>query len=128
MKLQPGYYKIRKRDYQADLLKKHDRKNANPVRLLRVVGIGDKQKLFIDQDTIGRLTIEFPDLAEYEVVSKYEREPQIGNVHFIISFADASGERFNFMVKDAWSLRAVFDANPWLKEPFNYKPEKRKTK
>lgn len=123
--LLPGLYKIRKQDYVTPYGAKHVRlSNRNhPVRLLRVTGAGEKLRYYIDHDTVG---VHPNDLMEdYEVIGKYEPYPQVGNCLITLSFADSSGEHFEFTVRDAWTLRGIFDSMPWLKKPFGYLPRKK---
>lgn len=117
--LEPGTYKIRKKDYNVPPgMKIYRTMQTNAVHLLRVTGHGDKKRYFLDHDTYGIHPTELNDA--YEVISKYSGEPQIGNTYLTISFADAAGEKFEFKVKDVWSLRNLFETMPWLKKPFGY--------
>ncbi|HEX5170963.1 MAG TPA: hypothetical protein VFW11_17430 [Cyclobacteriaceae bacterium] len=116
--LTPGIYKIRKRDYTMPFGARRLRSQNHPVHLLRVMGSGDKKRYYIDHDQLGQHPTEFGD--EYDVLSKYDGQPQVGNCTVTLKFADASGEQFEFVIHDAWSLRAVFDSMPWLHKPFGY--------
>ena len=123
-KLEPGIYKIRKRDYVTPFGAKHVRQsmNGHAVHLLRVTGVGDTLRYFIDHNPVGQHPSEINE--DYEVLSKYEGQPQVGNCIITIKFSDAAGERFEFSVRDAWSLRNIFDSMSWLKKPFGYVPRK----
>lgn len=116
--LSPGIYKIRKRDYNMPFGAKRSRPQNFQVHLLRVIGNGDKKRYFIDHDQMGQLPSEFNE--EYEVLSKYDGQPQVGNCTITLKFADASGEQFEFVVRDVWTLRSIFDSMPWLHKPFGY--------
>ena len=116
--LSPGIYKIRKRDYNMPFGAKRPRSQNFPVHLLRVVGNGDKKRYFIDHDQLGQHPSEFND--EYEVLSKYDGQPQVGNGTITLKFADAAGEQFEFVVRDVWTLRGIFDSMPWRHTPFGY--------
>jgi len=124
MKLEPGYYKIRRRLYNEGRTK---RANHNQLHILRVVGIGEQQKIFINNDILGSLNNDvFKNLDDYEIVSKYSREPEISNCIMTLSFTDSSGDHFSFSVRDAWALRNMFNEMTWLRQPFDYVPRKGK--
>jgi hypothetical protein len=117
--LTPGVYKIRKQAY-IPYGAKFARPNSNPIHLLRVEGVGEQRKYFLDDDILGQHPHNMEAVGNYEILSKYDGDPQIGNCRITISFADTAGQKFEFMVRDTWSLRHLFDAMPWLKKPFGY--------
>ncbi len=121
--LSPGIYKIRKEAYIPSGAK-FARPNTNPIHLLRVAGAGAQRKYYLDDDIIGQHPHEMDVLGNYEILSRYDGEPQVGNCRITISFADASGQKFEFVVRDTWSLRYLLDAMPWLKKPFGYGPNR----
>lgn len=122
--LDQGFYKIRRRDYNMPFGAKHARSQNHPVHILRVSGYGERKRYHIDNDIQGIHPSAINE--DYEVLSKYDGMPQVGNVTVTLAFADSSGERFQFVVRDAWSLRALFDAMPWLHKPFGYLRRKQK--
>lgn len=69
--LTPGYYKIRKKQYQDG--RKHV--NNNTIHLLRVEGAGEKLKYLIDHDLIGFNPKNDEGWNEYEVISKLNGPP-----------------------------------------------------
>jgi hypothetical protein len=93
--------------------------------ILRVTGAGDSLRYYIDADLLGQKPSEM-NMNEYEVVSKYDGTPTLGNCTITLTFADASGDKFEFTTRDAWGLRNIFDAIPWLQKPFGYVARKRK--
>jgi hypothetical protein len=117
----PGLYKIRKREYTSVKLARRSG-SSHHVHLLRVTGAGERLRYYIDHDQEGIHPSQLPE--DYEVLSKYDGPPQIGNCYITISFADSAGEQFTFSVKDTWALRSIFDAMPWLKKPFGYSPRR----
>lgn len=122
--LEPGWYKVRRQQYNA-YGSKHPRKNDNIIEILRVVGVGDRCRYYLDNDTFGAHPKEMEFLDYYEVVSKYDGEPTISNCSISLSFQDASGTQFVFSAKDVWVLRNLFEFIPWLKKPFGYVPRKK---
>ncbi|HCM75777.1 MAG TPA: hypothetical protein DIS90_05320, partial [Cytophagales bacterium] len=83
-------------------------------------GHGDSRRYFFDHDTFGQKPNDMEQLEEYEVVSKYQGTPQVSHPEIKLSFKDASGDRFEFRVLDAWGLRNVFEHLSWLQKPFGY--------
>lgn len=120
--LEPGMYKIQKATNGSV---RPLRREMRTVHLLRVTGYGEKRLYFIDDDIYG----EHPHRVanEYEVISKYDGVPQVGKARITIAFVDASGDEFTFTMSNAWSLRNVFDAMPWLKKAFGYVPRRKIT-
>jgi hypothetical protein len=117
--LTPGVYKI----CEIDSSYPGGSKDNATVHLLRVTG--ERMLYFIDHDTLGQHPSKM-DFTEYEVLSRYNSVPQVEKCEITISFSDEAGQRFEFTVKDLWTLRSVFDAMPWLKDPFGYVPRKRR--
>jgi hypothetical protein len=122
--LSPGIYKIRKRDYNMPFGARRSNSQNHAVHLLRVVGHGEKKRYYIDHDQMGESPSRFND--DYEVVSKYDGPPQVGNCTITLKFSDSSGEKFEFVVRDVWTLRGIFDSMPWLHKPFGYLRRKNK--
>lgn len=122
--LSPGWYKVRPQEYNA-YGAKHRRKNNNVIEILRVIGVGDNKRYYLDHDTVGAHPRDMTSLGNYEIVSKYDGEPTISKCRISISFQDASGTEFVFSVTDVWGLRNLFEFIPWLKKPFGYVPRKR---
>ena len=123
--LAPGLYKIRRENY-APFGAKHSRSNSNTVQLLRVTGVGEKRRYFIDHDTNGQHPNEMNELTGYEILSRYEQDPQIGNCKITLSFVDAGGQEFFWTVRDTWALRNVLESISWLKKPFGYVPRRKR--
>jgi hypothetical protein len=117
--LNEGVYKVRKENY-VPYGAKHPRSNNNTIQILRVTGVGQSRLYFLDHDTFGRHPDQMADVDRFEVLSRYDGDPQISNCKINIQFTDASGEAFEFTVRDAWSLKSVFESMPWLKRPFGY--------
>lgn len=121
--LQPGIYKIRKKEYAPP---RRGKGNGNTAHLLRVQGHGEKQKYFIDHDSFGAHPRDMSDLDQYEVVSKYDQVPQVMRPRITILWVDGSGDEYTWQVTNAWSLRGIFDAMPWIKDAFGYVAKRRK--
>ena len=117
--LVPGIYKVR-RQAAIPMGGRSLRRNVNAVQLLRVEGAGQTRLYFIDHETIGQHPDDMEGLEKYEVISRYEHDPQIARCRITISFRDSGGQEFAFSVGDAWSLRRMFDSLPWLKGPFGF--------
>ncbi|HEY8933828.1 MAG TPA: hypothetical protein VIM65_01350 [Cyclobacteriaceae bacterium] len=115
--LTPGYYKIQRK--QAFNIGKRGTNN-NTVHILRVEGVGEKCKYFIDHTLFGEHPSKMAFAEDYEVISRYDREPVIQNCAITLSFSDSSGQKFEFRVVDAWALRNVFLALTWLQKPFGF--------
>lgn len=111
----PGIYKVQKLDNVSPNAPKRPRSSPNKVQLLRVTGSRD---YFLDHDLFG----EHPDQLndQYEIIEKYDPEPQIGNGLMIMKFKDAAGEEFEFKIKDIKHMKYIFEQMPWLKKPFGY--------
>lgn len=114
--LTPGIYKIRARNPRFSF--RGESSSGYSVHLLRVVGIGAQCRYFIDQDVSGQHPAKMDFAKNFQIISRYSREPDISRVHIQLSFSDQQGDRFNFVVNDAWRLGAVFESLPWLKEEF----------
>ena len=115
--LSPGIYKIRKKDYS----RYGSKRNAErEIRLLRVVGNGEKRKYYLDQNTTGDAINMLSYYNDFEIVSKYVGDPQVSKPLLTISWVDENGDAFEWCVTNAWALRSVFDAMEWLKKPFQF--------
>ena len=123
--LTPGLYKIR-RQVPVPFGAKHRRMNVNAVQLLRVQGAGEHRLYFIDHETYGQRPEDVEGLDQFEIMSKYEGDPQIANCRITIHFTDSSGQSFSFSVGDAWSLRGMFESLAWLKRPFGFLEAKKR--
>jgi hypothetical protein len=83
-----------------------------------VVGIGRQCKYFIDQDTRGLHPAKMDFAKNYQIISRYSREPDVSRAQLLVSFSDQQGDKFTFVVNDAWRLGAVLESLPWLKAGF----------
>jgi hypothetical protein len=111
--LTPGIYKIRERNRRYSF--RGETSSGYSVRLLRVVGAGSQCRFYIDQDTKGKHPAKMDFARSYQIISRYSGPPDIDRAQLVISFSDEQGDRFNFVVNDAWRLSTVFEALPWLK-------------
>lgn len=115
--LHSGIYKIRKSSTTA-------RYNNNTVHLLRVKGVGESMLYFFDHDTLGQHPKNL-DLGSYEILARYDTVPEVNVPKIKIEWCDSSGQCFQFIVRDAWALKNVFEELPWLKDAFGYVPKKK---
>ena len=115
-----GIYKIRERDTLTTYGNKRGRSFESRTHLLRVTGIGEKRKYFIDHDTLGERLNSVDFERDYEIVSKYNNAPEVNKAEITISFSDGAGDYFRFTVTDAWLLRRLFEEMPWLQKGFGY--------
>jgi len=117
MKLEPGYYKIQRKDNSEPYGKKHPRGNNNTIHILYVRKEKQGLRCYIDHNSTG----ESPDaFSDYEVISRFEKEPTISKCAITISFEDSSGEKYSWLMRDMWVLRNVLEFLPWLRKPFGF--------
>lgn len=124
--LNPGIYKIRKKDYRTPFGAKSSRTRfKTEVHILRVTGAGQSLRYFVDHDVIGHHPSKMNGFAgEYEVVSRFDGDPSVFNCSITMQFTDGGGDVHTYTVTDMWALRNVLDAMPWLKKPFGYTPNR----
>jgi hypothetical protein len=123
MKLEPGYYKIRK-TYYGKL--KMRQTNSNEILLLKVVGRNADTTYFIGSDTLGRKASEWPEFKDqYEIISKYDKEPIIADGYITLKFKDSAGDVITFNMRDTWAFRNLFFHLPFLAKPFQFLPKKK---
>jgi hypothetical protein len=116
--LTPGIYKIRSRNRRFSF--RGETSAGYSVHLLRVVGIGAQCKYFIDQDIAGCHPKKMAFSKNYQVISRYSRDPEINRAQLLVSFSDQQGDKFTFIMNDAWRLGAVLESLPWLKAGFEW--------
>ena len=123
MKLEPGYYKIRK--IYSGKLKMHQ-SNPNQKLLLKVVGRGVDAMYFIGNGSPGRKASQWDEFKEeFEVISKYDKEPTVSEGRITLTFKDAAGDEIYFTMKDTWAFRNLFFHLPFLTKPFMFLPKKK---
>jgi hypothetical protein len=114
--LTPGIYKIRTRNRRFSF--RGESSSGYSVHLLRVVGTGVQCRYFIDQDVKGQHPSKMEFAKHYQIISRYSREPDVDRAQLLISFSDQQGDKFSFVVNDAWRLGAVLESLSWLKAGF----------
>jgi hypothetical protein len=118
--LTPGIYKIRARNRRFSF--RGETSSGYSVHLLRVVGIGAQCKYFIDQDARGQHPAKMDFAKNYQIINRYSREPDVSRAQLLVSFSDQQGDKFTFVVNDAWRLGAVLESMPWLRAGFERDP------
>ncbi|MFZ1806397.1 MAG: hypothetical protein WAU36_04200 [Cyclobacteriaceae bacterium] len=117
MKVEPGIYRVQMRDYSQAYGKKHPRPNSNTVHILTVKKDGKGVTCFLDHSLQGDPPERFED---FEILSRFEKEPVISKCMLTLSFEDSTGEKYEWKMADVWVLRNVLDFVCWLRKPFGY--------
>ena len=100
--------------------------NPNQIHLLKVVGNGIDAMYFVDNDSLGRKASAWNDFKDdYEVISKYDKEPTVTQGRITLTFKDAAGDEIYFTMRDTWAFRNLFFHLPFLAKPFMFLPKKK---
>lgn len=115
--LTPGIYKIRARNRRFTF--RGETSSGYSVHVLRVVGVGAQCRYYIDHDLKGCHPANMDFAKHYQIISRYQTLPEVNRAQLLVSFADQQGDKFTFIVNDAWRLGAVLESMPWLKAGFD---------
>ncbi|MEP2668834.1 MAG: hypothetical protein ABJH04_07560 [Cyclobacteriaceae bacterium] len=122
MKLEPGVFRVQKKDYSTPYGSKRSRPNSNTVHILRVIQGKGRLVCYLDHELVERSTEE---VEEYEILSKFEGDPKIGRCRITLSFYDSVGIKYEWSVSDLWQLKNILMELSWLRKPFGYIPKRK---
>ncbi|MFM7858127.1 MAG: hypothetical protein ACKO96_40970, partial [Flammeovirgaceae bacterium] len=84
----------------------------------RVVDKGKAQKYYFGASIKGFHPSKIENINEFEVISKYDKKPDLKNCAITLSFTDQEGSSFSIPLKEVSEVAKVFVALPWIKRYF----------
>ncbi len=122
--IEAGIYKVR--IHSAPPLIKPDKNSPKATaHLLFVKGHGEKRTYQLDFGLAVDRQHFLVDEREFEVVRRVP-QPTITRQSIFLTWRDEEGDDYVFHATDAWHLRTLFEEQPFLSEPFNFKARRKR--